>query len=107
MQKSLCELKEVGISDIKSNEKMKNVLPFFDTAHLLKNAEAILVVEIGLVDQTCPSTSVYAAINQAKGKKIIFPVPYREHGWPNAEQRKNWDPVVFNPKYEFVDNYLK
>lgn len=88
-------------------EKMKNVLSYFDTAHLLKNSEATIVVEIGLVDQTCPSTSIYAAINQAKGKKIIFPVPYREHSWPTVEQRKHWDPMVFNTKNEFVDNYLK
>jgi cephalosporin-C deacetylase-like acetyl esterase len=88
-------------------EKMKNTLPYFDTAHLLKNSKATIVVEIGLVDQTCPSTSVYAAINQAKGKKIIYPVPYREHSWPTAEQRKNWDPMVFNPKNAFVENYLK
>lgn len=88
-------------------EKMLKVLPYFDTAHILKNSTATIVVEIGLVDQTCPSTSIYAAINQAKGEKIIFPVSYREHSWPTAEQRKHWDPVVFNPKNAFVDNYLK
>lgn len=88
-------------------ERMKQTLPYFDTANLLKNSNALLVVEIGLVDQTCPSTSIYAAINQAKGEKIIYPVSYREHSWPTAEQRKNWDPMVFNPKNEFVENYLK
>lgn len=89
-------------------EKMKQVLPYFDTAHLLKFSKATIVVEIGLVDNTCPSTSVYAAINQAKGKKIIYPVTYREHTWPSAEQRKNnWDAMVFSPKNEFVENYLK
>ena len=88
-------------------EKMKQTLPYFDTANLLKNSKALLVVEIGLVDQTCPSTSIYSAINQAKGEKIIYPVSYREHSWPTAEQRKNWDTMVFNPKNEFVDQYLK
>jgi cephalosporin-C deacetylase len=88
-------------------EKMKQTLPYFDAANLLKNSKATIVVEIGLIDNTCPSTSVYAAINQAKGQKIIYPVPYREHSWPNAEQRKNWDPMVFNPKNAFVENYLK
>ena len=89
-------------------KKMKSVLPYFDTAHLLKDSKATLVVEIGLVDNTCPSTSVYAAINQAKGQKIIYPVTYREHTWPTAEQRKNnWDSMVFNPKNVFVENYLK
>jgi len=89
-------------------KKMKSVLPYFDIAHLLKDSKATIVVEIGLVDNTCPSTSVYAAINQAKGEKIIYPVTYREHTWPNAEQRKNnWDAMVFNPKNDFVANYLK
>lgn len=89
-------------------EKMKNAIPYFDTANLLKNSQATIMVEIGLADNTCPSTSVYAAINQAKGTKIIYPVPYREHTWPNAEQRSNhWDQMVFNPKNEFIENYLK
>ena len=89
-------------------KKMKSVLPYFDTAHLLKDSKATIVVEIGLADNTCPSTSVYAAINQAKGQKIIYPVTYREHTWPNADQRKNnWDTMVFNPKNDFVENYLK
>lgn len=88
-------------------EKMKNVLPYFDAANLLKFSEATIVVEIGLVDNTCPSTSVYAAINQAKGKKIIFPVPYREHSWPNEAQRPEWDKMVFGQKNLFVENFLK
>ena len=89
-------------------KKMKSVLPYFDTVHLLKDSKATIVVEIGLVDNTCPSTSVYAAINQAKGQKIIYPVTYREHTWPTAEQRKNnWDSMVFNLKNAFVENYLK
>lgn len=88
-------------------EKMKNTIPYFDAAHLLKNSKATLVVEIGLIDQTCPSTSIYAAINQSDGKKIVYPVTYREHGWPNAAQRKFWDPMVFNPKNQFVEDFLK
>jgi len=87
--------------------KMKNVLPYFDTANLLKDCKATIVAEIGLIDYTCPSTSIYAAINRAKGEKIIYPVPYREHSWPNETQRKVWDKMVFEPKNLFVDNYLK
>ena len=88
-------------------KKMKEALPYFDTSNLLKNSKATIVVEIGLIDNTCPSTSVYAAINQAKGKKIIYPVPYREHSWPNAEQRQVWDQTVNGPKNMFIENYLK
>lgn len=90
-----------------NKEKIVNTISYFDAAHLLKNSKATIVVEVGLIDQTCPSTSVYAAINQAKGARIIYPVPYREHSWPTAAQRKQWDPFVFNPKNEFVENYLK
>jgi len=87
--------------------KMKNVMPYFDTANLLKDSKATILVEIGLADHVCPSTSIYAAINQASGLKFIFPVPYREHSWPNEEQRKVWDKTVFEPKNLFIDNYLK
>lgn len=92
---------------IGNKEKMKNTLPYFDTANLLKNSKATIVVEIGLIDNTCPSTSVYAAINQAKGKKIIYPVTYREHGWPNPAERPVWDKTVAGPKNSFIEDYLK
>jgi len=90
-----------------NHEKIKNAIPYFDVANLLQFSNATIVAEIGLIDNTCPSTSVYAAINQAVGEKIIFPVPYREHAWPNAEQRTVWDKTVFEPKNAFVENYLK
>lgn len=88
-------------------EKIKKAISYFDTAHLLRHTKATIVVEIGLIDQTCPSTSVYAAVNQAKGKVIIYPVTYREHAWPTAEWRPDWDKNVFGPKNTFVENYLK
>jgi len=87
--------------------KMKKTLPYFDTAHLLKNSKATIVVEIGLIDQTCPSTSIYAAVNQSKGKVIIYPVPYREHAWPAAAERPDWDKNVAGPKSTFIENYLQ
>lgn len=90
-------------------EKMKKVLPYFDTANLLKYSKAILVVEIGLIDQTCPSTSVYAAINEAKGEKIIYPVPYREHHGPDETNPNyaEWYKTVASPRNAFIENYLK
>ena len=90
-----------------NKKKMEKALPYFDTAHLLRNSKATIVTEIGLIDQTCPSTSIYAAINQAKGKVIIYPVTYREHSWPTAAERPDWDKNVFGPKNAFIENYLK
>ena len=88
--------------------KMRNTLPYFDAAHLLKKSKAQIVVEIGLIDNTCPSTSIYSAINQAKGKKTIYPVSYREHSWPNQEERElDWDKNVNGKKDAFIADYLK
>lgn len=88
-------------------EKMKKTLPYFDAAHLIRNSKATIVVEVGLIDHTCPPTSIYATINQSNGKVIIYPVPYREHGWPTAAQRLHWDKNVFGPKNDFIESYLK
>jgi cephalosporin-C deacetylase-like acetyl esterase len=90
-----------------NKEKMKQAFPYFDTAHLLRNSKATIVVEIGLIDNTCPSTSIYAAINQAKGKKIIYPVTYRDHSWPNEAQHPEWYKTINVQKSSFVENYLK
>lgn len=59
------------------NLKSKTV-PYLDTAHLLKNSKASLVVKIGFIDKTCPSASIYAAINQAIGEKIIYGIRNRD-----------------------------
>jgi len=84
-----------------------NILPYFDVVHLLKGSKAKLVVEIGLIDQSCLSTAIYAAINQAKGPKIIFNVPYRAHHLTQESYREMWQNSVNKPKDRFILNYLK
>ncbi|MBD5781333.1 acetylxylan esterase [Pelagicoccus sp. NFK12] len=81
--------------------------PYFDAAHLLKGSQATLVAEIGHIDQTCPSTSIYAALNQADGKVIAYPVTYRTHGWPAGDDRAHWDATTHAAKNAFIDDYLK
>lgn len=88
-------------------EKMLETLPYFDAAHLLKNSKATLVTEIGFIDTTCPSTAVYAAINQAKGKKIVFGVPYRGHHLDQKEYQETWENTVLKPKLAFIADFLK
>lgn len=88
-------------------EKMLKTIPYFDTAHLLKNSKATIVTEIGFIDTTCPSVSIYAAINQSKGKKIIFGVPYRGHHLNQKEFQKIWEETVYKPKMEFIEEFLK
>jgi cephalosporin-C deacetylase len=88
-------------------KKMLSALPYFDAAHVLKGSKATIVVEIGLIDQTCPSSAVYAAINQAKGKKIIFAVPYRGHHMIQPVYKEIWEKTVNKPKEDFLLEYLK
>ena len=88
-------------------QKMLKTLPYFDVAHLLKNSKATLVTEIGFVDYTCPSNSIYAAINQSKGEKIVFGVPYRGHHLDQKQFQKTWEETVYRPKMKFIEEFLK
>ena len=73
-----------------SQEKMLEVLPYFDAAHQLKGVKAKIFAEIGLIDNTCPATSVYAALNQTKGEKHIIPIPYLGHTDVPAYYQNTW-----------------
>lgn len=88
-------------------EKMLATLPYFDAAHLLKGSKAIILTEIGLIDVTCPSTSVYAAINQARGTNLIYAVPYRPHHSPSNYLKEVWEKSVYKPREAFISEYLK
>lgn len=88
-------------------EKMLKSVPYFDTAHLLKNCNATIVCEIGFIDYTCSSNSIYAAINQSKGEKIVYGVPYRGHQLDQKEYRELWEKTVYQPKMDFIINFLK
>ena len=91
----------------KDRNKLMATIPYFDTAHLLKNCKATLVTEIGFIDTTCPSNSIYAAINQKGGKKIVFGVPYRAHQLYQKEYQKTWENTVYKPKMAFIEDFLK
>lgn len=88
-------------------KQMRKTLPYFDAANILKNSKAIIFTEIGLIDMTCPSTSVYAAVNEAPGQKIIYTVPYRPHHQPEGSLAKTWQEDFYKPRDMFIRNYLK
>ena len=88
-------------------EKMMETLPYFDAAHLLKNSEATIVTEIGFIDKTCPSTSIYAAINQTKGENVIFGVPYRGHHLNQTSYKETWEKTVIKSRMDFIADYLE
>jgi cephalosporin-C deacetylase-like acetyl esterase len=82
-------------------------LPYFDAAHLLKGSTATIVAEIGLIDQTCPSSALFAALNQTKGKKVILTSPYRAHHFTQTAYKEIWEANVNKQKLHFVEDYLK
>jgi cephalosporin-C deacetylase len=90
-----------------AKKEMLKALPYFDAANILKDSKAIIYTEIGLIDMTCPSTSVYAAVNQAPGQKIICTVPYRPHQQPVGALAKTWQEDFYKPRDRFIKNYLK
>lgn len=92
-----------------SKEKILKSIPYFDNVNILKGSKATIVVEIGLIDMTCPSTSVYAAVNQASGRKIIYTVPYRPHqtGPLSVANMRTWQETVNKQREKFINDYLK
>ncbi len=88
-------------------KKLLATLPYFDVAHLLKGVKATLVVEIGLIDETCPASAVFAALNQAVGKRYIFTDPYRAHHFTQLAYKDVWEKTVVNPKMAFIEDFLK
>jgi cephalosporin-C deacetylase len=88
-------------------KQMHKSLPYFDAANILKKSKAIIFAEIGLIDMTCPSTSVYAAVNEAPGQKIIYTVPYRPHHQPVGTLAKTWQEDYYKPRELFITNFLK
>jgi len=66
-----------------------------------------LVVEIGLVDYTCPPPGIYAALNQAKGEKVMLVTPYRGHQLEQKKFQQQWEKTIYRPRIDFVSDYLK
>jgi cephalosporin-C deacetylase len=91
----------------KDKEKMMNTFPYFDAVHILKGCKATLVTEIGLIDYTCPAFGIYAATNQAQGKKITLVTPYRGHHLNQKEFQQEWEENVYKPKMEFIADFLE
>ncbi|HPF52237.1 MAG TPA: acetylxylan esterase [Draconibacterium sp.] len=91
----------------KDEKKMLATYPYFDDAHLLKGSKAKLITEIGLIDYTCPSSGIFAAINQNKGKKVTMVTTYRGHHLDQKEFQEDWEERIYKTKMQFIENYLK
>ena len=56
-----------------------NTLSYFDGVNLASRAKAKSLFSVGLMDQVCPPSTVYAAYNHWAGEKDIKVYPYNGH----------------------------
>lgn len=73
----------------------------------LRLLRAEIYCEMGLIDPTCPPSAVWASLNVAPGKKTINCVPFRTHAWPSGEDFPVWNKLYYQPRLDFINNYLK
>lgn len=83
------------------------IAPYYDCAVLLGQTKATICCEAGLSDMTCPPAGVFAALNAAKGKKIIVTCPYRAHEDVLPYYSKDWQEKCEAVRKNFFKEYLK
>ncbi|MBN1649576.1 MAG: acetylxylan esterase [Spirochaetales bacterium] len=66
--------------------QIHEVLSYFDGVHFAKRAKAKALFSTGLMDTTCPPSTVYAAYNWYAGPKQITVYPYNNHEGGEAFQ---------------------
>jgi cephalosporin-C deacetylase len=60
-------------------DRVHRTLSYFDGANLGRRAVAPALFSVGLMDQVCPPSTVYAAYNRYAGPKDIREYPFNDH----------------------------
>jgi cephalosporin-C deacetylase len=60
-------------------ERALATLSYFDTANLARTANAPALFSVGLMDDICPPSTVYAAFNHYRGPKEMREYPFNDH----------------------------
>lgn len=66
-------------------EKVREAARYYDIANFASRIKCPILVGLGLVDETCPPSSVYAAANQVTSPKEIVAMPTSGHMASHAE----------------------
>jgi cephalosporin-C deacetylase len=61
-----------------------NTLRYIDCALLARRIAAATLVSVGLMDEICPPSTVFAAYNEIKAEKEIIVYPFSGHDVPHA-----------------------
>jgi cephalosporin-C deacetylase len=60
-------------------DQVFHTLSYFDGVHFAKRAKARALFSVGLMDEICPPSTIYAAYNHYTGSKQIKIYPYNNH----------------------------
>jgi cephalosporin-C deacetylase len=60
-------------------QQVLNTLSYFDVAGLVRNSTAPALFSVGLMDDVCPPSTVFAAYNNYAGAKEISVYPFNNH----------------------------
>ena len=69
-------------------DRVFSTLAYFDTSVLVRAATAPALFSVGLMDQVCPPSTVYAAYNAYAGPKEIRTYPFNDHEGGHAFQER-------------------
>jgi cephalosporin-C deacetylase len=61
------------------SERVLRTLGYMDVAALGRRATAAALFSVGLMDEICPPSTVYAAFNEYGGPKQIVEYPFNDH----------------------------
>jgi cephalosporin-C deacetylase len=81
-------------------DRVMEVLAYFDAAILARTASAPALFSVALMDHWCPPSTVYAAFNAYPGDKEIRRYPYNDHEggqWHHEAEQLRWLPGVVAP----------
>ena len=88
--------------------RAKKVAPYFDGALLMRGSKARFLVEIGLVDTTCPPSEVFSGLNGVAGEVQVISSPYRNHWSADIPEpyKAWWNENIENFRQEYIKKLL-
>ena len=82
---------------------------YFDAAILLNACKARCLVEVGLIDTTCPPAEVFSGFNTVSGKVRYITTPYRPHHLHKvpSQYRPWWDENIGGVRNAAIDSVIR
>jgi cephalosporin-C deacetylase len=82
------EVPEFLAKNVQLIEPALNTLRYVDCALLARRITAATLMSVGLMDDICPPSTVFAAYNEITADKEIAVFPYSGHDWPAAHAER-------------------